>query len=383
MPFQSERIVNALRTLQWLPAYGWQRLTRRPLRHGVPHVLIALADHFEPAIVPGHPHAYADVTEQERRLEHWCRTYPHTVGDWRDAEGQPFRHTYFYPAEQYDKQIVARLADHCHSGWGETEIHLHHGVHTPDTASHTRQVLAEFRDALVAHGCLSQWEAGGPPQYAFVHGNWALANSAGGRLCGVDEEMQILADTGCYADCTLPAAPSRAQVAKINALYECALPLNQRAPHRKGKDLRCGQSPSLFPLIIQGPLAIGMRRQVSGWFRPYIENSALAGSLPPSMDRFRLWCRMGIVVQGRPDWLFLKLHCHGMDPQDEEVMLGEPMRCFLRELTQGGGANGAYRIHFLTVREMVNVMLAACDGREGNPGEYRDYRLRLIASGRS
>jgi len=27
---------------------------------------------------------------------------------------------------------------------------------------------------------------------------------------------------------------------------------------------------------------------------------------------------------------------------------------------------------------MVNIVLAACDGREGSPGDYRDYRLRLI-----
>ena len=32
--------------------------------------------------------------------------------------------------------------------------------------------------------------------------------------------MQILADTGCYADLTLPSAPSRAQVAKINSLVD-------------------------------------------------------------------------------------------------------------------------------------------------------------------
>ena len=25
---------------------------------------------------------------------------------------------------------------------------------------------------------------------------------------------------------------------------------------------------------------------------------------------------------------------------------------------------------------MVNIILAACEGREGNPGEYRDYRLK-------
>jgi hypothetical protein len=27
---------------------------------------------------------------------------------------------------------------------------------------------------------------------------------------------------------------------------------------------------------------------------------------------------------------------------------------------------------------MVNIMLAACDGREGNPGEYRDYRFKRL-----
>ena len=42
------------------------------------------------------------------------------------------------------------------------------------------------------HGCLSRWDGKGEPRYAFVHGNWALANSAGGRFCGVDSEMQIL-----------------------------------------------------------------------------------------------------------------------------------------------------------------------------------------------
>jgi hypothetical protein len=37
-----------------------------------------------------------------------------------------------------------------------------------------------------------------------------------------------------------------------------------------------------------------------------------------------------------------------------------------------------YEVHFVTAREMVNIVLAACDGLEGNPGEYRDYRLKRI-----
>ena len=48
------------------------------------------------------------------------------------------------------------------------------------------------------------------------------------------------------------------------------------------------------------------------------------------------------------------------------------MEAFLRELVQGADARNEV-LHFVSAREMVNIILAACDGREGNPGEYRDY----------
>lgn len=32
---------------------------------------------------------------------------------------------------------------------------------------------------------------------------------------------------------------------------------------------------------------------------------------------------------------------------------------------------------------MANVVLAACDGCEGNPNDYRDYRLELMKGGRT
>jgi hypothetical protein len=336
-----------------------------------------LADHFEPSIVSGAPGKRADQREQERRLKKWCHEYPAAVGAWRDDEQQPLRHTYFYPAEEYNESLIDRLAEHCHSGWGEIEIQLHHGVEAPDTTEKTIRALAEFRDALAARGCLSRENGAGPPRYAFVHGNWALANSDHGRFCGVDEEMQILADTGCYADVTLPTR-SPAQVGKINAVYECALPLNQRAPHRRGIDLRCSRAPSTFPLIIQGPLMINFRRRKRAWPFPGIESGELSGSNPPTLHRLRLWQEAGIRVQGRPDWLFVKLHCHGMEPRDESAMLGSSIQHFLRELVEGPGNRTKYRLHFVTVREMANIILAACDGRDGNPGEYRDYRFRLI-----
>ncbi len=363
-------------TSRWLPAYAWQRVVREHRCRAPVHLIIGLADHFEPAILPGTNGERAPRDEQERRLERWCREYPRLVDDWRGVDGRPFVHTYFYPAEQYDKALIDRLAEHCRAGWGEVEIQLHHGIPEPDTSANTARVLAEFRDRLGEHGCLSQTDDKEPPRYAFVHGNYALANSAGGDACGVDDEMQILAETGCYADFTLPSAPNRAQVAKINALYECALPLDHRAPHRRGRDLESGRVPEVFPLIMQGPLMLGFGRQGRSRLFPYSENGALTALNPPTVQRLRQWMQASITVRGRPDWLFIKLQCHGMDPLDDEVMLGPPMHRFLDELMDGA-RGGQYRVHFVTGREMVNIALGACDGREGNPDDYRDYRFRL------
>ena len=368
--------------MRCLPGYAWQRLTRRESR-GPVHMMIAIADHFEPAIQPGSGANRAPYDIQEQRLEEWCRDYPKAVERWRDQEGRPLVHTHFYPAEQYDpsnrqdRALLDRLAEFCHDGWGEAEIHLHHGLESPDTADNTRGALLQFRQALEERGCLSYWNGRGTPRYAFVHGNFALANSAAGQFCGVDEEMQVLSETGCFADFTLPTNVfNRAQTAKINSLYECEPPLNRRAAHAKGRDLRRGAAPELFPLIVQGPWMLDLDRSArSGVGR--IENGALTDVNPPSVRRLQLWKEAAVVVRGRPDWIFVKLHCHGMDPTQREAVWGAAMQLFLRELVEGAAARQE-TLHFVSAREMVNIALAACDGREGNPGEFRDYRLKLL-----
>jgi len=360
-----------------LPSATWSAL-HSPAR-GPVHVILALADHFEPAIVPEDGQKRAPRSEQERRLESWAREYPKAIDGWRDHDGRPLVHTYFYPAEQYDEGLLEMLADHCRAGWGEVEIHLHHGAPQPDTAENTRRLLVEFRDRLaLRHRCLAVDEGSAIPRYAFVHGNFALANSADGRQCGVDSEMQILAETGCYADLTLPTSYWHpAQTRKINSVYECGLPLDQAAPHRKGCDLVVGRAPKSFPLIVQGPLVTDLRSTVRS-ARPAFDNGALTGSKPPTMNRLSLWKQAQVRVLGRPDWLFIKLHCHSMDPTQLDAVIGDSFRKFLAALVDGA-ASRKETLHFVAAREMTNILLAACDGREGNPGDYRDYRFKRIA----
>jgi hypothetical protein len=360
-----------------LPSATWRALN--PPVSGPAHLILALADHFEPSIVPEDGRKRAPRLEQERRLESWAREYPQVVDRWRDSDGRPLVHTYFYPAEQYDEGLIEMLAEHCHAGWGEVAIHLHHGMPHPDTAENTRRVLAEFRDRLAfRHRCLAVEEGSTRPGYAFVHGNFALANSAAGRFCGVDSEMQILAETGCYADLTLPTGFWHpAQIEKLNSVYECALPLDQAAPHRKGHDLVAGRVPRIFPLIIQGPLVTDLRSTLRS-ARPALDNGAFTTAMPPTMHRLSLWKQAQVRVLGRPDWLFIKLHCHSMDPTQKDAVIGDSFRNFLSALV-GGAHDRKETLHFVAAREMANILLAACDGREGNPGNYRDYRFKKIA----
>ncbi len=364
---------KALRSGRWLPSLALQAAGRRfrAGRRGG-QLIIGVADHFEPQRNPTGPPV--SQAEAERRIETWLREYPRAVTESRDSDGHPFKHTYFYPAEQSNRALLEAMAEHCRAGWGELEVHLHHGVQAPDTAENTRRLLESLRDELASLGCLARREGDGrssPPRYAFVHGNWALANSWGGRYCGVDNEMRILAETGCYADFTLPCAPSPPQVAKINSLYEYAGNPDRPVPHRRGFNLTVGRPPSVFPILVQGPLGLDFSR-----LPPRIENSEITAQHPPTMRRLRLWRQAAICVAGRPNWVFIKLHCHGMLAEDAGVMFGDGIRAFLRDLGQASAAEG-FATHFVTAREMTNIILAACDGREGNPGDYRDYRFQL------
>ncbi|MBV9340116.1 MAG: hypothetical protein JO159_04405 [Acidobacteria bacterium] len=368
--------------LKCLPSYLWQRATR-PAARGQVHLIIALADHFEPSNIPGHNAGYAPPEVQDQRVETWCREYSRCFESFRDNDGHHFVHTYFYPAEQYDAGRIERLAELCRAGWGEIEIHLHHGIDKPATAESTRHDLVCFRDALaLRHGCLSYEDGDDTPKYAFVHGNYALANCAGGFACGVDSEMEVLAETGCYADMTYPTSSFHAaQIAKLNSLYECGLPLKERAPQRRGRVLKAGRRVSRLPLIVQGPWMLDF----SGFARNRlgrIDNSSISHVKFPSFQRLSLWKKAAICVRGRPDWLFIKLHTHGMDPQDTETVIGKPMQEFLAELTREAPARGEI-LHFVTAREMVNIILAACDGRDGEPGDFRDYRYKRFAAGRA
>lgn len=366
-------------SLPWLLRYPMWRageLLQRMRESGrQTHLILIVANHFEPS---WSRNGTVDLRTQIRRLDDWCNKARALGESVRDSDGTPFRHTNFYPGEQYHKPLLDRLAALQSEGFGEVEIHLHHGVDHPDTPENLRRVLTEFRDILAeVHKCLSRKNGKDLPKYGFVHGNLALANSAGGRCCGVDPEMQILADTGCYADFTLPAAPNQPQVPRVNAIYQCGHPLDERAPHRSGPGLRVGSVPKL-PVIFTGPLVFNWQRRIRGIPVPRLDDGGLAANYVPDLARLNRWRGAHIGVEGMPEWTFIKLSCHGFIDEDQPSIIGDPMRRFLEDLLAFGDTTGQFKVHFASAREAFNMVLAATEGHRGEPDLYRDYHLRQI-----
>ena len=360
-------------SLPWLVRYPLWRAAQILVAEDsadLKHIILVVANHFEPGV----------GRQAVAPVDRWCRLAQSTGNSLRDHDRTPFRHTYFFPAEQYDCRSIEKLSALQADGLGEVEVHLHHGVEKPDDASNTYRLLQTFRDTLAQrHGCLSRDSASSLPRYAFVHGNSALANSAGGRNCGVDSEMEVLASTGCYADFTLPSAPDQSQVPKINSIYQCGNPLEQARPHRSGPDLKVGEKPML-PIIVNGPLVFDWTRRVRGLPVPRIDDGALARNYPLQLSRFKRWQNAQIRVKGRPEWIFIKLHCHAFFEQDQDAMMGEELKRFMMEVLELGESTKHFKLHFATAREAYNIITAAVDGKQGDPGQFRDYRLRPISS---
>jgi hypothetical protein len=347
----------------WLPA--WLRQKPRPPVAGVTDVMLAVCDHFEPM------HG-ADLPAALERIRRWQREFPPLIEGCRDADGVRPRHTFFYPVEQYDPDLVGELARLCALCGGETELHLHHDG---DTAASLRERLERGKRLLAGHGLLAR-DAGGAVRYGFIHGDWALANShPHGRNCGVNDELSVLAETGCYADFTMPSAPDPTQTRIINTLYYAAGDGSPK-PHDRGERARVNPSPATRRsslLLVQGPLGLNWERRKFGLL-PKIENGEITGNNPPRPDRLRLWTRLGIHVEGRPEWIFIKLHTHGGVPRDMATLLTGRMKDFFTHALAAYNDGRRFRLHFVTAREMVNIIHAAEDGRSGNPGAFRDYR---------
>jgi hypothetical protein len=127
-------------------------------------------------------------------------------------------------------------------------------------------------------------------------------------------------------------------------------------------------------MLIQGPLLFDWDRRKFGLV-PRIENACIQGNQAPTAHRLGLWLRARIGVTSRPDWAFVKLHTHGAPEGNQRVLLGDPMVRFHEELARRAHDDPTFRFHYVTAREMYNLVRAAEAGWTGSVREARDYEL--------
>lgn len=352
----------------WLPSYIRRAGRRRARRAGEPtHLLLCVADHYEPK------RAKATPTVADARVQRWVENYPRLFGAFRDSDGRAPRHSFFFPEEEYEAHHLEALTDLCRAGYGEVEIHLHHDK---DTAAGLRFKLDGFKRTLVTrHGQLARRRSTGAVEYAFIHGNWALDDShPSGCWCGVKNEIDVLRETGCYADFTMPSAPHRAQTRITNSIYYAQGVPGRSKSHNTGVEVGRGPVPERGLMLIQGPLLLNWSKRKWGVL-PRVENGCLQGNQPPTPARLDLWLKARIGVPTRPDWTFVKLHTHGAWEPNEPVVLGEPMARLHQELARRAAADPQFHFHYVTAREMYNLVRAAEAGWQGSVEDARDFEL--------
>lgn len=355
----------------WLPSYLSGILPRRG-QSAAPkppvHVMFLMVDHFEPT--------------KEENVKPWIKRYPEIASRYRDADNRPPRYTWFFPIEQYaaNQQFIDPISTLCAQDLGEIELHLHHSDDNEDTL---REKLTDGLIKYQRHGVFTTED--GRTAFAFIHGNWALCNSVstnGHNFCGVNNELGILAELGCFADFTFPALRSVAQPKKINAIYYAAdngLP----KPYNDGDEVEVYSKPKGDLMIFQGPLGIDWQ----GWWRqiqkyqvqlwPRTEAGHVQDGAPPSPRRVDAWVRAGIHVKGRPEWIFVKAHTHGASPKNWHLLLDDQgLPVIWHHLATRYNDGSKYKLHFVTAREAYNIVKAAEMGLEGDPGEFRDLVVK-------
>ncbi|HET6432964.1 hypothetical protein [Dyella sp.] len=349
----------------WLGSY-LRRRQPKPAS-GPVHVMFCFVDHFEPAW------GKVDLPTQRARVDRWCVDYRKMASAHRDADGRAPQHSFFYPEEEYLEEHLDKIASLCADGFGEIEIHLHHDDDTPENF---RKTIGGFNRLLhERHGALSRDPDTGELAFGFIHGNWSLDNSRGdGRWCGINNELILLRELGCYADFTLPSAPSDTQTAMVNAIYYATDDPHRPKSHNTGEPVRVGGTPSGDLMIVQGPLGLNWRDRRFGVI-PRIENSDVRRACPPTRERIDHWVRTGIHVEGRPEWVFVKVHTHGTQERDMDTLLGTPADAMHSYLESAYNDGQRHVLHYVTAREVYNIIKAAEAGKSGDPNAYRDFRL--------
>ncbi len=323
----------------WLLPYLRNRVQRTACPQRPSRAWITITDHFEPL---GSSSSDAEALD---RLRQWRDRWPHIAENApRDATGQRAQYTFFYPQEEYRRELLNGLAEMVHMNVGDVEVHLHHDQEHRD--SFIRKVTEFCRRLAGDHGLLRQCD--GRTAFGFIHGNWALDNSRpDGRWCGLNGEIALLRDLGCYADFTMPSLPSATQGRVVNQIYWCT---GNERPKCFDRGIRAsvGGGRQGDMLMITGPLGVRLR----GRCLPRLETGEIAGYDMPTRERVHHWFDLAPIIGAD---LFLKLYTHGANQRNLEPLLGQGLEDLFRWVAEEADRRGI-ELHWATAWQMYQAV---------------------------
>ena len=323
----------------WLPAYLRDRLRRSMSPSiGPMQVWLAIADHFEPFV--GNP----DESRASERVEIWGRDWPSIAKRYCDSAGKHPKYTFFYPQEQYRPDLIDALSNITRQGVGDVEIHIHHdGEGEQDFVER----MSTFRDTLYhRHGLLREHQ--GKIRFGFIHGNWALDNSLpNGKWCGLNNEITLLEDLGCYADFTMPSVNSPTQARTINEIYWAVDDPAQPKSYDRGRPFEAGER-SKNLLMVPGPLGIRWAER----FLPRLESGEIASYDLPSQYRVKRWLSCAPRIGQN---IFIKLFGHGAQERNLSALLGGGLDRLFKS-AQAECRHRGWRLNYVSCWEMYQAI---------------------------
>ena len=353
----------------WLPYYLWSRLfpRERPDPSQPIHLFLCVVDHFEPF------NDNVDYKTALDRVKVWRRKYPEFADRHRDAEGKPIQHTWFYPPH-LDHSLLPYLVELCQAGYGDIEMHLHHNHMKPfpDTSQTLKNKILKCIDDYGKYGIFCQ--PNGNPRFAFIHGDWSLDNSGGSHICGVNDELTILRECGCYADFTFPCL-SQSQPAMVNKIYYALDNPETAKSYNHGVPVALNRTqPGKSLMLIQG--IMGVRYEKEKKTRVAIEYCDLSYNCNPTTCRVNFWVKNALSIHGQPNFKFIKLHTHGAPEMNWESNWGRDADQSLDYLERDYNDGKIYCLHYVTARILYNIIKGLEERKTDVLSDMYDYVIK-------
>ena len=356
LAFLTYLYVRKMHINKWIVPYIKKNCHKPKMMDRPLYIYVAICDHYKPF--------WGNVSQEiaEHRVTTWYKEFPRIAEVHTDSQGRHPVHTFFFAEEDYNPEFLDTLYKLSKKGLSDVEIQIHH--HN-DSVEKFKRRLEEFRDVLFHHHGLLRKNEQDKITYGFIHGGWALNNvRPDGQLCGVDYELPVLHNTGCYADFTFPSAPDCTQPPIINSIYFAPASVDKLKAHEFGYPAAKNLWSDQDQLLIQGPLSLNWRRRKWGVF-PQTENGEIGHFSPITPNRINSWIRTGVHIEGIENHIFIKLHTFGTVDLNVRYLLGEKGYSVLWEhLEKKYKDTNRFKLYYVSAREMYTTIRALCLGQE-------------------